>query len=49
MIKPINLRNLAIQVGMSEAEADQITNKGQIFAYQEGLSFSDAITVTNTR
>ena len=49
MIKPLNLKQLAIESGMTASEADQVTNKGQIFAYQEGVSFADALTVTGAR
>lgn len=48
MTKLFNFKNVAIQLGASEEEADQITNIGQIYALKAGFSFQDAITVTST-
>ena len=44
-MKP-TLKQLGMHVGMSDAEASQLTNRGQIIAYKSGLSFSDSLTLT---
>ncbi len=43
----ISLKEHGIATGLTEAEADQITNMGQILALQAGMSFSDSIQIQN--
>lgn len=43
----ISFKEHGIATGLTDAEADQITNIGQILALQAGMSFSDAIQIQN--
>ena len=44
----INLKEKGIAARLSESDAAQLTNNGQLLAVKAGMTFSDAIQITNT-